>query len=237
MSKTTKTQSPKTTVTREEWLHAAVDAIRPMFAAIQYPLPADFQVSCGFPGGGSARKRIGECWSTRSNGQNVAHVFISPVLDKPEDVIATLIHECVHVVDDCKSGHKAPFARIARELGLTGKMTATIAGPELAETIKGLVAEIESKIGAYPHKAISLSRTISPKVYHKAECKTCGYWVRTNRKQWEDVGAPLCAGDITHGFLDCRTLDEPGNVFEQDAILAVIESAFVGLDDIDDGEE
>ena len=35
--------------TREEWLGALVDALRPVFAELGYPLPDRIRVSCGWP--------------------------------------------------------------------------------------------------------------------------------------------------------------------------------------------
>ena len=53
----------KTIKTREEWLnvvlHKHVAKLLKDKAGVT--LPTDCKVSVGFPGGGSARKRIGEC--------------------------------------------------------------------------------------------------------------------------------------------------------------------------------
>ena len=145
------------------------------------------RVSCGFPGGGSARKRIGECWSTAS-ADGVSQVFVSPILADPVDVLATLAHELVHAFDDCKSGHKGAFTRIARAVGLTGKMTATVAGPELAETLKAIAADL----GDYPHKAIKLGAIkVQSTRMRKVLCEVDGYTLRTTTK-WLEFGLPTC---------------------------------------------
>ena len=54
--------------TREQWLAAMVDALRPTFASLGYPLPERIRVSCGWPSKSalSAKsRRIGEAWSAR----------------------------------------------------------------------------------------------------------------------------------------------------------------------------
>ena len=66
--------------TREEWLNAAAQAIRPLFdaqGAADYPR---FRVSCGFPKGG--RKAIGQAWTPEASGDDTAELFISPELEE-----------------------------------------------------------------------------------------------------------------------------------------------------------
>lgn len=181
--------------TREAWLQAATDALRPAFDAINAPLPDTIRVSCGFPGGGSARKRIGECWATSSAADKINNVFISPVLAEPvnddgDGVLATLAHELVHVADDCKSGHKGAFRRIAVALGLGGRMTATHAGEELAETLRGIAEEL----GPYPHAAVNLGLQVKKQTtrMRKVECDKTGYIARLTRKWLDEYGAPYC---------------------------------------------
>ena len=57
------TKKQQTNPTREAWLNQALAKMAPLFkdkAGVE--IPSDARVSVGFPGGGSARKRIGECW-------------------------------------------------------------------------------------------------------------------------------------------------------------------------------
>src|SRR5690606_23016796 len=110
--------------TREEWLVAAVEAPRPLFAEVGEEIPA-VRVSVGWPGGrGRKNSVIGQAWAKEAAADGVAQVFISPVLDDASRVLDVLAHEIVHVVDENKSGHKGRFARIAKGIGLEGKMTA-----------------------------------------------------------------------------------------------------------------
>ena len=178
-------------MTREEWLNAALTALRPWFKdRANATIPLDARVSVGFPGGGSARKRIGECWARRMSKDNVNEIFISPVLQDPVRMLDVLVHEAVHAVDDCASGHKDAFKQIARAVGLEGKMTATHAGEEL----KGELDRIIKTLPALTHGALDLStRKKQPTRLVKLECDNCGMLLRTTMKWLEQTGEPNCA--------------------------------------------
>ena len=176
-------------MTREEWLTAALGKVRALLQdKAGATVPADCRVSVGFPGGGSARKRIGECWPRERSKDGVNEIFISPVLHEPAKMLDVLIHEAVHAADNCESGHKGPFKRVSLAVGLTGKMTSTVAGPELQVWI----AETVAALPALSHGALSLSgRKVQTTRMLKLECSDCGYVVRTTSK-WLDHGVPSC---------------------------------------------
>lgn len=181
--------------TREEWLVASVQALAPIFAEVGEELPA-VRVSVGWPGGnGRKNSVIGQCWATRVATDKVSQLFISPVLEDAVRVLDVLAHELVHAIDDCESGHKGRFAKIAKAIGLTGKMTATVAGDELKARLEGIVEEL----GAYPHAALANpgEGADSPKKQTtrmlKVECSEgSGYKARMTRQWLEDFGAPFC---------------------------------------------
>jgi hypothetical protein len=159
--------------TREAWLQAAVLGLRPDFEPIA-PLPDNLHVSVGFPSRGGlsqkGSKTIGECW----NGCCSADV---------------LVHELIHAALPKGTGHKGPFKRAMLALGLTGKPTATTAGPELTERLNGLLSEI----GPYPHPALTHQNTAKKQTTRmlKALCPLCGYTIRLTQK-WAEVGMPTC---------------------------------------------
>ncbi|CCQ44282.1 putative uncharacterized protein [Pseudarthrobacter siccitolerans] len=181
--------------TREEWLVAAVTALAPLFEELGETLP-EVRVSVGWPGGnGRKNSVIGQCWSTKVAADNVSQLFISPVLDEAVRVLDVLAHELIHAIDDCESGHKGRFAKIAKALGLTGKMTATVAGDEL----KAQLEEIAAELGDYPHAALVNpgAGAEGPKKQStrmmKAECpEGSGYKVRLTRQWLAEYGAPIC---------------------------------------------
>jgi hypothetical protein len=85
--------------TREAWLLAAVQLLKPIFAAKHHVVPHDCQVSCGFASTGTRSHHIGQCWSRRSSTHDRNQIFISPALGDPVEVLDTLVHELVHAVD------------------------------------------------------------------------------------------------------------------------------------------
>jgi hypothetical protein len=177
---------------REQWLQQAVaKCIGPMFESHGYEVP-EVRVSCGFPSRSATsakKRRIGECWTPEAAGDKRAQIFITPLLDDHQTVLATLVHEVVHAVDENKNGHGGPFKKIATKVGLVGKMTATTAGEELQQRIEGWV----KKLGAYPHAKLSaMVRVKQTTRMIKCECEDCGYTVRSTKKWIEDMGAPLC---------------------------------------------
>jgi hypothetical protein len=88
--------------TRESWLLAAVDLLRPIFLEKNHVIPADVMVSCGFASTGTRSHHVGQCWSKRSSANEQNQIFISPALHEPIEVLDTLVHELVHAVDDCQ---------------------------------------------------------------------------------------------------------------------------------------
>ena len=113
---------------REIWLQNAVEKLSPFFKQKGYQMPK-VHVSCGFPSTGNKSKHIGQCWGRSSTSDGVNQVFISPVLDDPFQVLDTLMHELVHVIDDCIHHHGPEFKKIATDVGLQGKMREAGAGP------------------------------------------------------------------------------------------------------------
>jgi hypothetical protein len=178
-------------MTREEWLNLALNELRPLFktkAAVE--VPADARVSVGFPGGGSARKRIGECWPRARSTDKVNEIFISPVLSNPMRMLDVLVHEAIHAIDDCVSGHKKAFKSIAVAVGLEGKMTATKAGAELTAELQTII----DRLPPLTHGALDLAgRKKQPTRLLKLECDSCGMIIRTTSKWIEQTGNPQCA--------------------------------------------
>jgi hypothetical protein len=178
-------------LTREQWLTDAVAALTPRFEALSLTVPT-VRVSVGWPGGrGKKNAVIGQCWSTAASADGVAQLFISPVLDDPVQVLSTLLHELAHAVDDNEHGHRGPFVRTVRGLGLVGKPTATVASEELAEEL----AELVEELGEYPHARLT-SLAGGPKKQTtrmlKVACPGTGYTVRMTRKWIDEVGLPVC---------------------------------------------
>lgn len=178
--------------TRESWLQALMQALLPMLEEVEPGSTANadkWRVSVGFPGGGSKTKRIGECWPASASSGALQEIFISPILPDAKSVDHVLLHEMVHAADGNKSGHRGPFAKMAKALGLVGKMTATVAGDALRVKLDA----ITEKLGPYPHSALSFKdRKKQSTRLLKCKCPECGYIIRTTAK-WADVAMPQCS--------------------------------------------
>lgn len=179
--------------TRESWLVAAVGIMREWFKEAKYDLPKTIRVSVGFPSRNALSNRnraIGQCWDGTSSKDGSTHIFISPVLSEASRVGDVLVHELVHA--SVKShGHRGEFTRVAKAMGLTGKMTATVATAELVKRLNiGL-----KPLGSYPHAALDPAKNPVKKQgarLLKAECGGCGYVIRVTRKWIDEAGLPTC---------------------------------------------
>lgn len=183
-------------LTREQWLTLLLHKhVAPLLAKHGATVPADCKVSVGFPGGGSARKRIGECWPRHRSSLKVNEIFLNPAMKDVTRLADVLVHEAIHAADDCKSGHKGFFRKTALAVGLTGKMTSTSAGPALAAWIETTLA----KMPAFDYGSLDLDgRKKQTTRMVKVVCMECGYTLRTTQK-WIEVGLPTCCCGGTMG--------------------------------------
>lgn len=183
---------------REAWLKAVARRLSPLFREWGHPLPFNIRMTCGFPSTrlliGQKNQRIGECWHAQSSKDSHVEIMISPVLDDPMKVAGVLAHELIHAACGPDVGHKGPFRKIAKKLGLEGRMTATTEGA----AFKQMMQPILDDIGPYPHAALNAAKRVRSEYKKqgtrliKAECSDCGYTVRVTRKWVDDVGVPHC---------------------------------------------
>lgn len=180
--------------TREAWLVAAIDELRPIFAEVGSPLVVPLRVAMGFPSRRAlaAKNRVlGECWSAAASADGTTELMVSPTLVEPLAVLATLAHEVTHAVVGVEHKHKKPFVKVIRAIGLDGKPTATFAG----DLFKQHVDPIIVRLGPLPHAAITgrLSlRQPRKQSMLKCTCEECGYVARVARQYLNERGAPLC---------------------------------------------
>lgn len=177
--------------TREAWLVAAVKALRPLFKAVDKAPPDGVQVSVGY-GRGKGSKVHGVCYSKSATEGELSTIFISPEIASGDPVylLGVLLHELIHAADNCESKHHGWFAKTAKAVGLTGKMTSTVVGADLRAKLEASA----TKLGPYPHAVLSpgLSSVNKPDRNRqlKIECD-CGYKLRGSR-QVLDMGIPDC---------------------------------------------
>lgn len=181
---------------REEWLQGAVQKLRPIFLGHGYTIP-ELRVSVGWPssGGLATKKRtIGQCWFGAAAADGKPQLFISPLLGADVatagGVLATLVHEVVHVAAGPDAKHGPKFVKVMKKLGLEGKPTATVAGADLIVRMTAILEEL----GPFDHSPIVPVKENKPQTTRmkKCECETCGYVARTVKKWLDSVGPPLC---------------------------------------------
>lgn len=179
------------TASREAWMLAAVEELRPVFAEAGHPIPEHVRVSVGWPGGRGKKKGVvGQCWPGTSVADGIAAIFVSPVRVDPLDVLETLTHELVHAGGICD--HKRGFAAAAAKVGLVGDPAWT--GTAIHPAARERFARLAEKLGTYDHAGISASerQRIQGTRMLKVECRDCGCVIRMTRKWLDEAGVPKC---------------------------------------------
>jgi len=231
MSSPTPNTAHTDTRTREQWLEKAIEVyFRPLFAQLGYTIPERIHVSVGWGVGQSRATQetaaiLATCWSGTVSEDSFPHIFISPTLAKASEVLATLAHELVHATLDPEMSHGKDFKTLAEQIGLVGRMTATVADSASGAEYM-LLAEESGDLGPYPHSAIDLSLVLTrvpkpelvpvggpePKISSGPRAQS-NRWVRvscpdhpaaptvrTSRKTVEQGRAPLCGENDESGM-------------------------------------
>ena len=166
--------------TREEWLHAAREHLDAMFTDMSVT-PNDVRLSVGFPKGrGIKATTIGVCHYNAAD--SVPQIFIHPAITDPVNVVAILAHELAHAYLPVGTGHKGSFVTTVTGLGLIGKPTATVPGPDFTVDAN----EMLSVLGDYPHAELLSEGKPQGTRMIKCECDTCGVKFRLSQK-WVDI--------------------------------------------------
>lgn len=217
--------------TREAWLRAAANELRPYFKTCGYELPDSIRFAIAFPSTGRKGKRVGECWHSSASGDLAYEIFIRADLWKPEEVLAVLIKELVHTLLPPDAGHGSLFKTAAMRIGLEGPMRQAVPGPLLKERLQALA----TALGPLPHAHLNIEQqpmtthgsfTIDvpkkqPTRYRKAECtdKNCNFTVRVTASHVKTIGPPHCP---RHGAM---VVDMPAEESDDDGTEGVIEEA------------
>ena len=173
--------------TREEWLLKASTKLNNLFLDHGAVIP-DHRVSMSWPIG-NYKKVIGQYFPPSLAADGIASVYISPSLPCSRTILEAYVHELVHACTP-GDGHGKAFGRLARSVGLIGKLTATKAGEGLALRLNAIVLEQ----GEIPSAQVNYTRLTKKQKTRlvKVKCNNCGYTCRVTNKWIVLVGTPIC---------------------------------------------
>lgn len=182
---------------REQWLQEGLTQLLPLFSkrriTLKYKIPTNIKVSCGWPVTnplGLKRRTLGECWPIEASKGKLFEIFITPMLSDSVKVLDVLTHEIVHTIVPPKSKHGPLFKEVALEIGLTGKMTSTVAGPLLTKELE----RVAGILGKYPHQEMNpftKEKKTRPHPFTTLVCTNCEYRIKVHNKYLE-LGYPTC---------------------------------------------
>ena len=183
----------KSKLSRENYLIQATDIMRKsLFKPKGYKVPkVELSISWATRGNRNKKgdaKTLGQCFPTQMHAGGINQIVITPNYDGSTiqgslDILGTLVHELVHAVDDCVSGHGKAFKDCALAVGLTMPMRSTGESEELKEYLR---KNILDKLGLFPHKKVTLNGTKKQTTRNiKVECTCCEFSFRTSRKNVE----------------------------------------------------
>ena len=183
-------------ITREQWLIRLARELERLFKRVGAPALPTYRVTCGWPSRKALTRRnkvIGQCFDKSCSKDKTTEMIVSMFIDNEMDAAQILAHEMVHASVGTAAGHGKPFRDVAIAIGLTGKMTATVAGPEFVKWIKPVL----KKIGHYPHATVDAAAATKKQGTRmiKVACPNHpAYSVRMTRTWLEhiDFGAPVC---------------------------------------------
>ncbi|MGB9154481.1 MAG: transcription elongation protein SprT [Alphaproteobacteria bacterium] len=206
-------KTKNTHTTREGWLLAATDELRPHFADHGFTLPDKIRHALAFTSTGKRGRMAGECWHADSSGDQHFEIYIRPDKDDPLEVLAVLVHELIHTLLPPTVKHGKQFRDIALLVGLQGKMRQTTPTLLLMEKLKTIAANL----GTLPHAKLNFTAASDvpkkqAKKWLKAECgASCGYSVRITSK-WAKIGLPVCPVHPKNGPLVCDMPEDADDI-------------------------
>jgi len=179
--------------TREQFLNAALSAVKVRFADAGYPVTAPIRLSIGQPigtRGKNSKNAIAQVWPSAASADGTHEMFFSPRVADPAQTIVSIVHEVAHVAAGLGAGHGKGFAKVAKAVGLLAPWTSTPPSAELSEWI----AAILPSLPAFKHAALDLSQSPNKKQKTRMillKCDDCGWSCRTAQMN-VNAGLPTC---------------------------------------------
>ena len=192
--------------TREEWLNAAVEELRPFFSSNGHTLPAEIRVATGYPTNAkrSGFKVLGQCIPNTNSADGHYEICVSPQVDNPYKVTEVLIAQLACTAKGALNQANKAYAKVAEAMHI---LPAGTASNPYYETSHGVAfdsayAAIIQSLGTYPHAKVDVAthKTQGTRLL-LAVCPTCGCKIRMTAK-WTlnahgDVDLPTCrCGDL-----------------------------------------
>jgi hypothetical protein len=230
-----KTRTANDHNSRESYLCAATNELRPYFAKLGLPLPEKIRFAIAFTSHGKKGRVAGECWQAGASDDGHHEIIIRADFADPAEVIRILVHELVHAALPPDVKHGKEFREAALRIGLEGPMRHALPGAVLKERVNDLA----SSLGPFPHGRLNFDRVTlagvvaadKPKKQGtrmlKAEClgAGCGYTVRVAARWIKECGPPHCP---KHGAMRVPPLAQESAAADGEA-----ESIPVNADDAD----
>ena len=167
---------------REQWLNEAANLI---WHEILEPHTAQQKPKFRVSVAPLAQSTLGQCHVTAISEDQTNEIFIAAHTNDSMTILATLQHELIHASDDCQSGHKNHFAKLARMSGLEGKLTQTHASTELNQRLQTIVDLLD----IIPHANLTIPPKQKGRNNNKITCNACGFQANLSRK-WADQILP-----------------------------------------------
>jgi hypothetical protein len=200
MSKTNAGSNPQKVnhyKTREEWLMAAIELLRPFFVEHGHDLPEKIRTAIGFTGQGRTGKMRGEAWQPEKSEGGYWELFIRPDTADPFEVLTVLAALLVVVLASNAQNPAEAHKTIAAEIGLRGTRREPGAGPILIRRLN----TIAEALGPLPHDAMTIATKAvgaAPKQKARlllAACPVCGCKIRLTQLAIDNSGLPICGRD------------------------------------------
>jgi len=179
------------TLTRDQWLNGFIEAARAAFEAGGKPLPPNVRAAI-CPPHRAKQRYVGLCWSDAVSEDNGREIWVTAGETDPVRVAGILVHELCHAALPHEVKHGKEFRKLATDMGLEGKMTATTEG----KTFKFMWEPLLSKLGPLPAARFTAGYAVdfrvqrTPKMTNMA-CPECGFVAKVRLDQM-NVGRLRC---------------------------------------------
>lgn len=154
--------------TRETWLMAIVEAMRPVFKERGYPLPEKIRATIAFTSKGWRGKTRGECWRAEMSADQTTEIMVCLRESDPVEIVNILTHELCHAAQFLKAkeegrtvkggGHGKDFQAIGEAMDMTGDPARP--GTEKTKCLRG------DPKGAWGAWALPLMEAAGPMPHH-----------------------------------------------------------------------